>query len=312
MHHNTLLRPFSPYRAAMDEYLLTLESEGKAPATIAAYRLALRRLQGIAGEVEPAELDAGALRRFLRHLQQEGLSATTQADYLRAIKTWLRWLHDEGGYGVDLQSVLRVRPPRIVSEPVLPFTEAEIGLLVVACGSRGWLSQRTRTIVALLLDTGVRASELCGLRLTDVDLEHGQIVVRAATDKTRKGRTIALGRRARLEMGRWYSTKRRHETQLPDSAWFLGKDGQAPTRNALFLLLQRLGQRAGVSGVHPHRFRHTFAILALRSGMSPFAVMQSLGHTDLSMTKRYMRLVDADVSIEKRAKSPLDRLKVRF
>ena len=65
-------------------------------------------------------------------------------------------------------------------------------------------------------------------------------------------------------------------------------------------------------GRHPHKFRHTFAILARRAGMNPFVPMHTLGHRDLTMTKSYMQIVDADVRDEKRAKSPLDQLKVKL
>lgn len=62
----------------------------------------------------------------------------------------------------------------------------------------------------------------------------------------------------------------------------------------------------------PPPLRHTFAILALRGGMNPFTLMHTLGHTDLTMTRRYMAIADSDVSADKRATSPLDQLKGRW
>ena len=203
MPNGSLVQPFpSRFRAARDEYLLTLEVEHKSPNTVAIYGYAIDRLARFAGDVEPAAIDTALLRRFLRQLQEEGLSATTQKDYLRAIKTWLRWLANEGGWGVEADAGARARAPRVVKDPIQPFTEEELGRLAAACEPGHWRGQRQRAIMALLLDTGVRASELCGLRLQDVDLERGEIVVRAETDKTRKGRTISLGRRGRLELVR--------------------------------------------------------------------------------------------------------------
>ena len=137
----SLLRSFSAFRAALDDYLLTLEQEGKAPATVAIYRYAIERLRRFAGEVDPQRIDTALLRRFLRSLQDEGLSATTQADYLRAIKTWLRWLAAEDGYGVAPDAGARARPPRIVKDQIRPFSEEEIARLFAACDPARWHGQ---------------------------------------------------------------------------------------------------------------------------------------------------------------------------
>lgn len=158
-------------------------------------------------------------RPSLTRASQRRPSATTCA-----IKTWLRWLHAEGGYDVAADAGARAKAPRTVKDPIAPFTADEIARLFGACEPGTWRGQRQRAIVAALLDTGVRASELCGLRLADLDLDHWSVVVRAATDKTRKGRTIALGKRARLELGRWWVRQRGRGTmdQRPESAFFLG------------------------------------------------------------------------------------------
>ncbi len=313
MPDGTLVRPFSsPFRLARDEYILTLEVENKSKNTIAIYGYAIDRLHRFVGDLAPAAIDTAVLRRFLRHLQQEGLSTTTQKDYLRAIKTWLRWLAAEGGYGVADDAGARAKAPRAVLEPIKPFTEAELKALIDACEKDSWRGMRQRAILALLLDTGMRASELCGVRLRDLD--RCTVDILAVNDKTRKGRTIGLGRKGRLALGRWWTRQRCRVSmdQSPDSPLFPGADGEPMTPNSLLKLVSRLGDRAGVAGVHPHRFRHTFAILSLRAGMNPYTLMHTLGHTDLTMVKRYMAIVDSDVSADKAARSPLDRLKLTF
>jgi len=73
----------------------------------------------------------------------------------------------------------------------------------------------------------------------------------------------------------------------------------------------RHGLWAGVPNCHPHRFRHTYALYRFREGMDPATVQKTLGHSDLTMTRRYMDVVDADVAEAKRLHSPLDRLKLR-
>lgn len=167
-------------------------------------------------------------------------------------------------------------------------------------------------IVATLLDTGIRAGELRGLRLCDVDFGGEDLTVIPTTDKTRKGRTIGLGRRAKVELSRWWKRYRHIERWDcgPTAPLFIMEDGTAYKRRSFQLLLTRLGQRAGVEHVHPHRFRHTFAILSLRHGMDPWTLQHTLGHTDMAMTKKYLAIVDTDVREKKRATSPLDKLKL--
>lgn len=304
-------RPFSPFVAAREDYLLAIELEGRSPRTVEKYRRAIDRFGGLMGEPDPAAVDAATLRRFLKALADAGRATSTRATYLVAVKTWLAWLADEGGYGVDLRAIARVKGPRVVRDPIVPFTEAECARLLAAGKPGSFRGHRLRAIVATLLDTGVRQGELLGLRLGDLDLEAGEIRIRPETDKTRKGRTIALGKRARLELSRYWSRHRYREPfdLSPDSALFVKHDGGGITRTGLQLMLIRLGARANVPHVHPHRFRHTFAILSLRAGMDPYVLQASLGHRDMAMTARYVHLTNQDVREAKRAKSPLDRLK---
>ncbi len=315
MPDGTLVSPTSSsFRLALSEYLLTLESEYKSKNTMAIYGYAIERLHRFVGDLAPADIDTAVLRRFLLHLQKEGLSATTQKDYLRAIKTWLRWLAAEGGYGVAEDAGLRAKAPRVVQDQIKPLADAELKALVDACEKTSWRGMRLRTILAVLLDTGVRASEICGLRLRDLDLDRSTIFVLAVSDKSKKGRTIGLGRKCRLALGRWWTRQRCRTSmdQSPDSLLFPGVEGEPMTPNSLLKLVARLGVRAQVADVHPHRFRHTFAILSLRSGMNPYTLMHTLGHKDLTMVKRYMLIVDSDVSADKIARSPLDSLKLNF
>ena len=214
------------------------------------YRHAVDRLARFAGDIDPAALTAGHLRGWVAQLRAEGLATSTQHDYLVWVKTWLTWLADEGGYGVQASATARARPTRVVQEPIVPFSEAEIRRLFAACTARTMRGQRSRAIVATLLDTGIRADEARGLQLCDTDLDEGQIGILPIADKTRKGRTIPLGRRARLELGRYW-TRYRVGTGLddaPSAPLFIAETGRALERRALQLLMLRLGARGRRQG----------------------------------------------------------------
>lgn len=312
MQPDPIVRRFSPLLAAVEDYLLAREVEHRSAQTLRAYRQALRHFTLFAGDLDPARVDAALLRRFLRYLSERELSPRSQHNYFVAVCSCLRWLAAEEVYGVDARQLSRVKPPRVETEQVAPLTPDEVTRLFAACNTRTWTGTRLRAILAVLIDAGLRASELCGLRLADVDLTAGVLTIRASTSKARRSREIHLGYRARQELNRWWSRKRHLMELAPKSALFLGWNEQPLTARTLHRLVQRHGQRAGVLHLHPHRFRHTFAIMCFQAKMDPFTVQTLLGHSDLTMTRKYMLIADADVSEEKRAKSPLDRLKVRF
>lgn len=113
------LQPFSRLTAAGDDFLLACEAKRLAPKTLRSYKHAIDRFTAFAGDVAPDRLDAALLRRWQRSIAQEGLTATSQADYLRRVKTWLTWLADEDVYGLDAAIIARVKAPRRDTEQPL-------------------------------------------------------------------------------------------------------------------------------------------------------------------------------------------------
>src|SRR4051794_37418076 len=111
--------PQDPLAAAIGDYLLALESEGRARATIATYRCALCCLADHAGPLAPAQLTPAVLRAWLKAMAEAGLAPRSQRDYLSVAKSWIGWLADEEAYGLSQQQRQqlrdRVKPPPEVS-----------------------------------------------------------------------------------------------------------------------------------------------------------------------------------------------------
>jgi integrase/recombinase XerC len=295
---------------AAADFVIARELEGRSARTVALYRGILADLAAFASDVSPADLDAPMLRRWLAGLAARGLTGTSQNGYLRVARNFLRWCDLEGGYGVDATALTRVKSPRLDTAEVEPFTRAEIARLYAACQPGAWLGLRQRAVLSVLLDAGLRAGEMCGLRLGDVDLRSGLLTVRAPTSKSRRGRAVQLGRRAQRDLARWLDYRVGQWPAPADAPVFVGRYGPGLTPRTLERLTERLGRRAGVPDCHPHRFRHTFAFMCLEAGLGEFAVQVLLGHTDLTMTRKYVSRLAQNVSEAKRAKSPLDRLRV--
>jgi integrase/recombinase XerD len=165
---------------------------------------------------------------------------------------------------------------------------------------------RDVAIVTLLLDTGLRAGELGRLKFGDLNLDHGSVVVTpSGVGLKSRPRIVYFGRRCQQALWRYLKSR---GTMLPTESLFPTSEGRPLTPNALRHLLVHIGRAAGVPHCHPHRFRHSAAIMYLRNGGDPWTLQKMLGHSDMTMTKRYLNIVDSDLQAAHRIASPVDRL----
>jgi integrase/recombinase XerD len=162
-----------------------------------------------------------------------------------------------------------------------------------------------------LLDTGARASELCGVTIADVGFESGKVLLR--NTKGGDHRYVYLGRRAKLALLLYVKEERPDPAQTDGGKdrLFLTKGSQSygypMTRHTLRSIIVRLGERAGVKGATTHRLRHSMAIAYLRQNLDPFRLMRALGHHSLDVTLDYCRsLTDLDVQSAVQKIAPSD------
>ena len=154
-------------------------------------------------------------------------------------------------------------------------------------------------MILLMLDTGMRASELCGLRIHHVDLKNHRLRV---FGKGSKERMLPLSPTTAMALWKYLATRR--EAAM-DERLFVSRRGRPYNRNALRQLIASLGDSAGVGDAHPHRFRHTFAINYLRNGADAYTLQMLLGHSTMEMVKTYLQLAHADAAKAHRRASPV-------
>lgn len=219
------------------------------------------------------------------------------------LRSFFLWLVAEG-YAVA-NPMATVKPPIHRPDQIQPFTEDQVNALLRAA-KKGRHPKRNEALLMFMLDTGVRASELCGLKFEDIDVVSRKAIV---LGKGNKHRAVYFGR----ETGRilWQYVR---ETGIGGTdPLFRSEKGGAFTRNGLRQLIERLGQVAKIEATRcsPHTLRHTFAVMFLRGGGSVFSLKEMLGHTDLAMTNRYVCLAQADVQNQHQMFSPVERLRGR-
>jgi integrase len=164
---------------------------------------------------------------------------------------------------------------------VQPFSADEVKRLLAAPHPIPYLEARNRAIIWLMLDTGLRLNEVCTLMLEDLDM--GSQRLRVLNGKGNKQRVVRVGDEAMVALRNYIDNFRGTEP----GPVFLTEDGGQMSRNAVRVMLVRLGEKAGVRKVFPHRFRHTFATWAIEHEAREIDVQYLLGHSTPAMVRRY-------------------------
>jgi site-specific recombinase XerD len=292
-------------------------TEGKSPNTIQWYNEVLARLGRFLGEQGGSLLitDIGEpeVRAFIDHLQHktkwsgttyarpEPLSGEGIQNRVRALKAFFNWLHSEGY--TDTNRLARLRNFKTERKLKEILTEDEIGAIFATFDVKTAAGARDAGILTLMLDSGLRLSEVVGLRLADADIDAGHLKVMG---KGSKERIVPFGAAAQKALWR-YRHHYRPETSSSDR-FFLTIDGMAMTTAALVSLIKRVRTASGVSRLHPHLCRHTFATRYLINGGDVFSLQQILGHTTLEMVRKYVQLANAHVAVQHRRFSPMDHI----
>lgn len=250
--------------------------------------------------------------------QERSLSDHSINSYVRALRGFSSWLAEEG-YTPD-PVLARLKAPKC-SKKIQPIlcTE-EIVDIVTSLNSRTEVGARDLAMFLLLLDTGMRAGELCGLHLSDLHLDEGYAMVMG---KGRKQRPVKVGARAakavRFYLMHWRRSSLPHVDHVfvtcrsvADHSDPLSTEGGEPLSvNALDTVFRRLGRSTGVPRLHPHLLRHTFACLHLVRYRDPFGLKSLLGHTTLAMTNHYCEAAQQMDVVRADRVSVLDGLDVR-
>ena len=214
--------------------------------------------------------------------------------------------------------------PKVGKPLIRPIEPEEFERLLLACtppGEVGPLADRAaarnRAILWVLYDTGIRLSELLGLKLGDFDRKHGMLIVKGKGSKERR---VALGNNCLRNLLYYLDRHRPDEEELTE--WgnageehlFLSETRLPLTKNGLTMLFKRIKERSGITDkrISPHIFRHSFAIRYLVLGNDPFSLQELLGHEDMTTVKNYMHMNDETIQSQKRKYSPGDHLPTRM
>lgn len=296
-----------------------------SPRTIEFYRGHLERYQWWCREhgvsMDPNEHNQHNIRDFFNYLSTASerwggghtmsvkeITPKTYDAYRRALNRWYSWLVDQEY--IESSPMAKVRKPRIREEQPEPFSREDLEKIGAALHRAGddALAARDRAIVAILLDVGLRVSELCAIQMEDIHMATGDILIKRG--KGNKPRSVRLGARARKVVRNYMLRYRRVVGESGPLFLTMHQEPLKPT--TVRMLMEKLEKRSGVVHVHPHRFRHTMAISALRAGMSLFHLQAILGHTTLDMVRKYAKIAEEDIQEASKHHSPFDHMKLNL
>jgi site-specific recombinase XerD len=284
-----------PLYEACQEFIHTKRAERLSRLTVKSYKSILEQFMDYVGrEKNFAKISVGDIREYLG--SRDDVSAKTLYNYHTALSSLWSWAVSDG---LVRENIVRsVKTPKYSSPRIVPFSRAEINRLV---DSTRYL--RNRAMLMILIDCGIRASELIGLDIDDWD--NGILKV---FGKGSKERLVPISEPTEKVIYKYLSTREISVDGLEGgNAMFVGfaYPHDRLEYSGLLSIMQRLGEYSGVRDVHCHRFRHTFAINYLRNGGDIYPLQKILGHTTLDMVKTYLDIVRADISIAHARASPV-------
>jgi integrase/recombinase XerD len=272
-------------------FLVYLTTErGLAENSLLAYRRDLTDVENYlnARSHTLAQPTVEELRAYLQDQSRKGQSTRTVARRIAALRVFLRHRQTEG---CDTTAVLQQleRPKPEQSLPKV-LSRAQVNELIAQPDPRHLHFARDVAILELLYASGLRASELCGLKVRDANLQVGWVRV---LGKGSKERIVPLGRAAAEAVTRYISECRPILDKTGRGEWlFLSRTGKPMERIGLWMLVEKYGRKAGRK-ISPHTLRHCFASHLVGGGADLRVVQELLGHSDISTTQIYTH-VDSD------------------
>lgn len=260
-----------------------LRAEGAAERTVTIYGQAIRFfaawLEAQGREPVVAELTRAAIREWLAQLADTHQASTVRTRY-RGLFRFCGWCVDEEE--IPEHPMRTLSPPEPKPKPVPVLSDAELAALVKACAGKDFRARRDEAMLRLLLDCGLRVSELCGLTVDGTDLDQGMALVRG---KGSKVRPIYFGARTVRAVDRYQRARGSQRWAHLDALFITQRGALSP--DGARERVRLLGEAAGIPNLHPHRFRHTWAHDFLMSGGQERDLKRLAGWSSDVMLERY-------------------------
>ena len=267
----------------LKNYIGSLRLEGKSELTIDQYYRIINNFLKSTGKLIK-KITTGDIRYYLaKYLSERKVSKSTLDNQRRALSAFFSWLTAENY--IDKNPMLRIKKIKTDAKIKMPFSDIELEQLrAVAKNSK------EKALIEFMLSTGCRVSEIANLHIQDINFAKNECIVYGKGSKERK---VYISDRCMFYLDAYLTERKENSTSL-----FTNRNHYGMTKANIEILIKKIGERAGIDKVHPHRFRRTFATNALNKGMSVQCVQKILGHQSLDTTMIYCSVDDVNVKME--------------
>lgn len=258
--------------------------------TVVSYQRDLRQLKEYLerqGIEEPSRVTKTSLNAYISYLQRKGKATTTISRILASTKAFFHYEFMEGNIHRDPAELLKT--PKIEKKIPLILSVEEVNRFLEQPDGTSAKEIRDKAMLELLYATGIRVSELIGLKLQDVNLSVGFLICRDGE----KERMIPFGKKVNQYLKTYLDQARPELIKENESVWlFTNCSGRQMSRQGFWKIVKYYGDKAGIQvDITPHTLRHSFAAHLISSGADIQAVQTMLGHADLAITLAYQNYI---------------------
>lgn len=283
-------RARSPVEKGIADFLRALRERNASPHTIRAYARDLGQfVQYLGAAADWSRIDHLSIRGFLSRQYELGLTKTSVARSLAALRSLYRWLAREGV--VEQNPATLVSTPRLPKKlPRVPTIEEINGVLDGEMPESAAFPERDRVLLELLYGCGLRNSELVGINLGDIYWSNQAILVRG---KGKKQRLVPFGESASQALSAYLPAREKQlaAAKKVSPALLVNRRGGRLTTRSVGRIVKQIAIAKGLSpDLHPHTLRHAFGTHMLEEGADLRAIQELLGHERLATTQRYTQL----------------------
>lgn len=289
------------------EYLYHCEANGFTRKTMTNKRQELKQIKEFLiskrAITELESITVHDLKAYVRSKQLAGLQPLSIVSMFKIVRAFFSWCEKEEYLTINIAS--KVEIPRVPKKVLQGFSLEDVHAMIEAFTYRTYLEARNKAIIAMLADTGIRAMEIRGLKTTN--LKETTILVNG---KGNKERIVFISPALKRILIKYERMKKHYFYDKPiTEEYFLSYTGSGLSHVALDSVVKEAGKRAGVEGkrISPHTFRHFYAVQCLNQGnMDVYSLSRLLGHSDISVTQRYLQSMNDEQLITKAiSSSPL-------
>ena len=289
---------------AIDSFLMDCKARNLSKHTLKFYKDYLVSFESYAKSQSVSsvnEIDPAFIRSYLIIFGEKHNPGGVNAAY-RSIRAFLYWVENEEMMAEEWRNpIKKVDPPEVPEQIIEPVLLEEVDSLIATCKGNSFFDRRDKAIIFFLLDTGVRAQEVCDVNLEDVELNSGKVLVRQG--KGRKPRYVFTNRTANKALRAYLRIRNNYQAK----ALFVSKTMERLTYDGLRQIIRRRSKLAGLRNEPTlHDFRRQFALSMLNNGADIFALQRLMGHKDISILRRYLAQSTEDIRVAHDKGSPVE------